>query len=109
MALKTPPHEYEATVRYFADIMGLELLESDEPSVVFDFGGKNLRIDKCPGFSQAELWLEILCNDLEAAETLFSSAGVLRRDEIEPLPEGFHGFWITSPSNIIHLISKEMA
>jgi hypothetical protein len=32
---------------------------------------------------------------------------VVRRDEIEPLPEGFKGFWISNPANIIHLISQE--
>ena len=28
------------------------------------------------------------------------------QDEIEALPPGFKGFWISSPSNIIHLINQ---
>jgi hypothetical protein len=32
--------------------------------------------------------------------------GISKRDEIEPLPPGVKGFWISSPSNIIHLIHQ---
>ena len=32
------------------------------------------------------------------------AAGVARCDAIEPLPQGFDGFWISSPAGIIHLI-----
>ncbi|MGH2617936.1 MAG: hypothetical protein ACRDJC_22130 [Thermomicrobiales bacterium] len=31
--------------------------------------------------------------------------GVVRRDEIEPLPEGLEGFWISSPASIVHLVA----
>jgi hypothetical protein len=31
----------------------------------------------------------------------------VRRDEIEPLPESFEGFWITSPASIIHIVAKQ--
>jgi len=29
---------------------------------------------------------------------------IARRDEIEPLPDGFAGFWIAAPADIITLI-----
>ncbi|MGH8490712.1 MAG: hypothetical protein ACREXS_18080 [Gammaproteobacteria bacterium] len=41
-----------------------------------------------------------------AASTHFKAAGVVRCDEIEPLPEGFDGFWISNPASIIHIVSK---
>jgi hypothetical protein len=31
---------------------------------------------------------------------------IARRDEIEPLPEGFEGFWIASPASIIQIVSR---
>jgi hypothetical protein len=51
-----------------------------------------------PGMGQAELWLELVTDDVPAAARHLVAAGVVRRDEIEPLPEGFEGFWISSPA-----------
>lgn len=53
------------------------------------------------------MWLELTTDDLAGAEEYFRSAGVVRRDEIEKLPEGFEGFWIQNPASIIHLVTKE--
>lgn len=33
-------------------------------------------------------------------------AGVVRCDEVEPLDEGFEGFWIMSPANIVHMVRR---
>jgi hypothetical protein len=55
--------------------------------------------------SQAEIWLELTTSDLAAAETHLSQSGVIRRDDIETLPEGFGGFWIASPASVIHLVT----
>jgi len=30
-------------------------------------------------------------------------------ERLEPLPEGFRAFWISSPANIIHLVSEDTA
>ena len=110
IALKVPDHEYGQTIAFYRDILGLE--EVDLPSadglesVTFKFGDKTLWIDRIPGISQAEIWLEVVTEDIEAAAAYFEKSGVVRRDEIEPLPEGFKGFWIANPANIIHLISE---
>jgi len=29
----------------------------------------------------------------------------VRCNEIEPLPEGFRGFWIADPAGIVHLVA----
>jgi len=79
----------------------------DSPSVVSDFCDKRLWLDRVDHLSQAEFWLEIQTDDVEAAAEYLDSQGVVGRDEIEPLPEDFRGIWISNPAGIIHLISQE--
>lgn len=110
IAMKVPVHEYDTTLRFYRDILGLEAIESmsDEnpDSQVFKFGDKNLWIDRVTTVSQAEIWLEILTDDITAAAEYLGQQGCIRSDEIEPLPSGFSGFWISNPCNIIHLITE---
>lgn len=109
IAIKVPPHQYEATIQFYRDVLGFEELTEHAPSVGFKFGSNNLWIDRVPGISQAETWLEVVTNDLDSASTHLHEAGIVRCDEIEPLPEGFQGFWISSPAQIIHLVCKDTA
>ncbi len=104
--MKVPSHQYEQTVQFYRDIIELPQVKDEEPQIVFKFGDKNLWIDKTDQLSQTEIWLELECDDLEEAKIYFKSEDIIRRDEIEKLPEGFEGFWIASPGDIIHLISK---
>ncbi|MDN3721478.1 VOC family protein [Roseibium salinum] len=83
IAMKVPPHQHEATVRFYRDLLGLEQIGGPAGDAVgFKFGVNNLWIDKVAGTSQAELWLEIVTNDTaEAAATLADAGGrSLRRD-----------------------------
>lgn len=109
IAMKVPSHEYEATVAFYRDVLGLRLIEdaaqSSTESVRFDFGGKVLWIDRVESLSQAEIWLEVCTDDVEAASRHLAEHGCVRRDEIEALPAGFNGFWVSSPANIIHLVT----
>ena len=110
IAIKVPVHEYDSTVTFYRDILGLKQVTLESPdkyeSTAFEFGDKNLWIDKISGISQAEIWLEIKTDDIQKAETYLKTKGLCRRDEIEPLPSEFKGFWLSSPSNIIHLIHE---
>lgn len=110
IAIKVPVHEYDKTVAFYRDILGFEQIDApsteDFDSVTFKFGDKNLWIDKFAGISQAEVWLEIVTNDLDAASEYFKDKKCIRRDEIEPLPDGLKAFWLSSPSNIIHLVNE---
>ena len=106
IAMKVPSHQYEQTVLFYRDIIGLHQLKNEEPQIVFEFGDKKLWIDKENHLSQAEIWLELTCSDLEEAKKYLASEKIIRRNEIEKLPKDFEGFWISSPSDIIHLISK---
>ena len=108
IAMKVPPHAYESTLRFYRDVLGLELLKNHLPHVGFEFGGKQLWVDRVPGLSQAEVWLEIVTDDVRAAAAYFEEAGVVRCDEIEPLPEGHEGFWIMDPASVVlHLGSRK--
>ena len=108
IAIKVPPHQWEETVAFYRDVLGLKQIErppTTPPSEVFEFGSNRLWIDRVEALSQAEVWLEVITPDLEAAAGYLESAGVARRDEIEDLGEGFPGFWIASPASIIHLVT----
>lgn len=106
IAIKVPPDQFNATVRFYTEILGLARLpESDGNSVVIDFGGKRLWLDCVPAMSQAEVWLEVSVAEKEEGEEHLASCGVVRCDEIEPLPPDTRCFWIKSPSGIVHLVS----
>lgn len=109
IAMEVPPHLREATVRFYRDVIGLTVIEhapTVPPSLGFEFGANQLWIDRVGGLSQAEIWLELSTSDVQAAARHLESAGIVRRDEIEPLPVGFEGFWITSPASIIYMVRR---
>ncbi|WP_439887709.1 hypothetical protein ACSX1C_00145 [Pseudomonas sp. MBLB4123] len=107
IAMKVPPHLYEATVQFYRDVLGLREITEHAPAVGFEFGSNNLWIDSVAGMSQAETWLEVVTDDIAAAAQHLEAAGVVRRDEIEPLPQGFNAFWVSSPASIIHLVCQD--
>ena len=107
IAMKVPPHLHEATVHFYRVTLGFEEVERQGDSVGFRFGSSTLWIDRVPGLSQAEVWLEVRTNDPDAAAAHLAAAGIVRCDAIEPLPEGLHAFWIANPASIIHLVCDE--
>ena len=108
IAMKVPPHQYDETVAFYRDILGLdEIAASSASSVGFKFGTNKLWVDKVATISQAELWLQVVTDNTSAAAEVLSEAGVARCDEIEDLGKDFDGFWISSPSAIIHLIDAK--
>lgn len=107
IAMKIPTHEYQDTVHFYRNVIRLNEIPptSEDSTPRFEFGDKVLWLDCVDWISQAEIWLEIVTSDIAQAATVLQESGCHRRDEIEPLPQGFKAFWISSPSNIIHLIS----
>jgi hypothetical protein len=83
-----------------------EIVISNPDSRAFEFGSMTLWIDKCPHLSQAEVWLELKTDSIDAAARELVVPGVTRRDDIETLPDSMKAFWIKSPSGIIHLVSE---
>lgn len=109
IALKTPAHQYEAGVAFYRDVLDLPQLDSHAESEVFEFGPLILWVDRMERLSQAEIWLEVVTDDTAAADAHLEAAGVDRVDAIEPLPEGFEGFWIVSPAGLVHLLAHASA
>lgn len=106
IAMKVPPHLWDTTVRFYREVIGLEEITRHAPAVGFQFGANQLWIDRVESLSQAELWLELVTDDTRAAAELFEREGIVRRDEIEALPEGFDGYWIQNPASIIHIVAS---
>jgi catechol 2,3-dioxygenase-like lactoylglutathione lyase family enzyme len=110
IAIKVPPHQYEETISFYREILGLKQVDVSiaglYESVGFEFGDKTLWVDKIDAVSQAEIWLEIRTDNADEAARYLDKHGVARRDEIEPLPDSLAGFWVTSPAGIIHLVNE---
>lgn len=108
IAMKVPPHQYDATIAFYRDVLGLEPVGGPSGTATgFAYGACNLWIDRGVTVSQAEIWLEVVTDDTDAAAEALASARVARCDAIEALGEGFDGFWISSPAAIVHLVDAE--
>ena len=111
IAIKVPAHEFDRMVEFYKIIIGLKQKDTnstdDFDSIAFEFGDKNLWVDKISGVSQAEVWLEIETDNAADAKSYLEEQGCVIRNEIEPLPSGFNGFWLSSPSNIVHLVNEK--
>ena len=111
IAIKVPAHEFDRMVEFYKIIIGLKQKDTnsrdDFDSIAFEFGDKNLWVDKISGISQAEVWLEIETDNAAVAKSYLEEQGCVIRNEIEPLPSGFNGFWLSSPSNIVHLVNEK--
>ncbi len=104
IALKLPPHEFNGAAHFYRDVLGLRQLSNCLPSIVFEYGPNLLWLDRVETMTQAELWLELRTPDTAAAAKRLAHHEIARRDTVEALPEGFDGFWISGPGNIIHLV-----
>jgi catechol 2,3-dioxygenase-like lactoylglutathione lyase family enzyme len=104
IALKIPPHEYDSTLLFYRDTLGLRQLEEHLPSRVFEFGENILWLDQVQSMTRTEVWLELRTTNTKEAANRLEDHGVVRCDEIEKLPEGFDGFWISSPGKVVHLV-----
>lgn len=109
IAVKVPPHLFDATIRFYRDTLALQPLEIGPDTASFSFGPNRLHVDRVPTCTHAEVWLELLTNDPDAAAEHLRRAGVTRCDAVEPLPPGFPGFWIASPAGTVHLVAAEPA
>ncbi|MEI9423835.1 hypothetical protein O7A70_21945 [Mesorhizobium sp. Cs1299R1N1] len=106
IAMKVPSHQYEATLAFYRDVVGLKPFTTKAPAIGFELGPVRLWIDEAPMMSQAEIWLELFTQDFPGTADHLAKAGVVRCDAIEPLGLGFRGGWITNPANIIHMVRE---
>ncbi|HET7203630.1 MAG TPA: hypothetical protein VFI92_09720 [Steroidobacteraceae bacterium] len=106
LALKVPPHRWDETVAFYEHTLGLAVRRREPASVAFEFGSNVLWIDRVEHLSRAEVWLEVVADDVTRAAAQLESAGVTRCDAVEALPEGFDGFWIVNPADVVHLVAR---
>jgi catechol 2,3-dioxygenase-like lactoylglutathione lyase family enzyme len=107
IAMKVPAHQYAATVRFYREILGLKSIDAKPPAVGFEFGASQLWIDAVASLSQAEIWLEIVTDDIATADRVLAAGGAVRCDHVEDLPEDMQALWISSPASIIHLVCTD--
>ena len=107
MAIKVAPGEYDSTVDFYRNVIGLPFIREDKDSTVFEFGQANLWIDRVSSMTRAEVWLEIRCSDVDQAAEWFARHQVARCDDVEQLPDDFAGFWVRSPAGIVHLVCAD--
>ena len=105
VAMKVPAHQFAATVECYRSL-GLPILDESESTVCFEFGPIRLHVDRVLNLGQAEIWLELITSDTNAAAAPVERAGFVRCDHVEKLPEGYAAFWASNPASIVHLVSE---
>lgn len=107
IAIKVPKFKYDETVAFYESKLGLKAVPRNDqatPSVAFEFGPNTLWIDCMENYSQTDVWLEIVTDNLKSA---LESGGFPLRNEVEPLPSGLNAVWISNPAGVIHLLREE--
>jgi hypothetical protein len=105
IAMKVPPHQFEATVAFYRDVVGLPHLGTFGTNELFEFGAMRLWLNALPTVSQAEIWLELQAGDTVEAARHLEAHGVARCDKMQWLPDDFDGFWMLNPAGIVHLVA----
>jgi catechol 2,3-dioxygenase-like lactoylglutathione lyase family enzyme len=114
IAMKIPRAEYEPTVAFYREALGLEVTEEAEtgaPSVsrthTVRFGPNTLWLDCVDNYSRPDVWLELRTDDLEAATAQLAEAGIGTCDEVEVFADpGTRAHWIKNPAGIVHLLAE---
>lgn len=104
--MKVPTEAFDATVAFYTKTLGFRVESRDASSVVIDFVGKHLWIDRVETIEKSEVWLEVATHDLAAASSHLAANGVTRCDEVEALPKGMVAFWIKNPASVVHLVTE---
>ena len=106
IAMKVPPHRWDDTVAFYERTLNLPVHRREPASVAFEFGPSLLWVDRVEHLSRAEVWLEVIDDDITAAVARLESHRVVRCDAVEALPTGFEGCWITNPADVVHLVTR---
>ncbi|SDK32891.1 MULTISPECIES: hypothetical protein [Ferrimonas] len=105
--IRIPPHEYPGNLSFYRDVLALEedanYVDQGLGAHCFCFGDKRLVLSEVKTISQLEIWLHVETDNVDDAAFFLATHGVVRRDEIAPLPDN-GGFWVCSGSGVIHLI-----
>lgn len=112
IAMKLPRAQFDRTVAFYRDILGMEVTEdSDETvtegvvqSAAVRFGPVTLWLDRVDNYAHADLWLELFTDDVDRATEHLAAHGIPVQDELEPFPSGMNAHWISNPVAIPHIV-----
>lgn len=113
IAMKVPKAQYEDTVAFYRDTLGLPVAEHDSSGArtvtrthSVEFGQVTLWIDQVDSYSRSDLWLELRTDDLAGATARLAEAGSATCDEVEPFDDpDAPAHWIRNPAGIVHLLA----
>ncbi|WP_017541317.1 VOC family protein [Nocardiopsis halophila] len=113
IAMKIPKADYEDTVRFYRDTLGLPVTDhpaTGAPSVArtcsVEFGPVTLWLDRVDAYSRSDLWLELRTSDVPAAAAHLAGAGTPTCDEVEPFEDtDAQAHWIRNPAGVVHLLN----
>jgi hypothetical protein len=114
LAMKLPKAQFEATVAFYRDVLNMEVTEVSSESlegvvpqsVSVQFGPVTLWLDRVDNYAQAEVWLELFTDDVEAATQHLAQHAVPTQDELEAFPAGLVAHWISNPAGIPHVLRR---
>jgi catechol 2,3-dioxygenase-like lactoylglutathione lyase family enzyme len=117
IAMKIPKAQYDATVAFYRDTLGLPVTEHASTGAAtvaqthaVEFGPVTLWLDRVDAYSQADLWLELRTDDLPAATTHLAEVGIAPCDVVLVFVDpDTPAHWIRNPAGIIHLLAQRPA
>ena len=84
IAIKIPKVHFEKTLSFYRDILGFPLVEESGENVSksysCQFGPNKLWFDMVENYSQTDVWLELITDDLESATEYLTENNVQIRD-----------------------------
>lgn len=110
LAIKIPRSKYADTVRFYRDVLKLEVEEQpiDSPTVSkthkVKFGNNVVWLDCVDNYTHSETWLELRTADPTLAAEYLRTRGVATVDELEKIPKDMH--WIMDPAGTVLLLCK---
>ncbi len=63
-----------------------------------------LWFDLIDNYVRADIWLELVTDDVDLATRYLAEYGVGTQDELEPLPSGLAAHWVSNPAGIPHVV-----
>lgn len=112
IAMKLPKARFDRTVAFYRDVLGMEvtddsgetIAEGVPQSAAVRFGPVTLWLDRVDNYAHADLWLELLTDDVDRATEYLAAHGISAQDELEPVPSGMNAHWITNPVDVPHIV-----
>lgn len=111
IAIKIPKSKYEKTVKFYSDILKLEVSKKpiNHPTISkshrVKFGNNTLWLDCVDNCTHSETWLELKTPDVSKATEYLKNNEVETCDELEKIPEDHH--WIMGPAGSVFILGNE--